>query len=485
MTDTTENNLPGKPLLLIVDDDPLVSDTLSFSMNSAFEVITSHSRPHCTQLLRQLRRPPELALIDLGLPPHPHRPDEGFALIADLLNLSPNIKIVVLSGQSDAGNARHARTLGATDFIAKPCSPAELHKVLQRALSYRLLDERRAQGFRPEPLIGNSPAIQKLKVQLRQYADSPFPVLIEGESGSGKEIVANRCLHHDTKRNGKPFFALNCAAISPNLVEPTLFGYAKGSFTGASTAKSGYFEDAADGTLFLDEIGELPLELQAKLLRVLENGEYQRVGETQKRISHARIIAATNRDLRKEIKAGNFRADLYHRLSVFSISVPPLREMEDDKFLLLDHFRHRYAAQSQQAPFALSDKARVLWSHYSFPGNVRELRNIAIRLTAKYPGQIVQSSELEAELDLQDAPPAPVTPDSASNTENTELIASASLRLQQPEPFRLDRLLAETERNYIEAALRLVNGNVSQAARLLGLNRTTLYNRMESFAKEP
>lgn len=310
MTNAPENSLAIKPLLIIVDDDPLICDTLSYSMSPAFEVITSHSRPHCTQLLRQLRRIPELALVDLGLPPLPHRPDEGFALISDLLKLFPEIRIVVLSGQSDADNARHARTLGASDFVAKPCNPADLHKILQRALSYRSLDASRKQDSSVSPLVGNSPAIQKLKVQLQQYADSPFPVLIEGESGSGKEIVASSCLHHDTKRRNKPFLSLNCAAISPGLVEPTLFGYAKGAFTGATSAKTGFFEDAADGTLFLDEIGELPLELQTKLLRVLENGEYQRVGETQKCISHARIIAATNRDLRKEIRAGNFRADL-------------------------------------------------------------------------------------------------------------------------------------------------------------------------------
>ena len=485
MTTAPETNLPEKPLLLIVDDDPLISDTLSFAMNPVFEVITSHSRAHCTQLLRQLRRSPQLALIDLGLPPLPHRPDEGFALISDLLKLSPETKIVVLSGQSDAGNARHARTLGAIDFVAKPCNPAELHQVLQRALGYRSLAEKYTLGLSASPLIGNSPAIRKMKLQLQQYADSPFPGLIEGESGCGKEIVASTCLHKDTKRCDKPFFALNCAAISPGLVEPTLFGYARGAFTGASTAKSGFFEDAADGTLFLDEIGELPLELQAKLLRVLENGEYQRVGETQKHISRARIVAATNRDLRKEVRSGNFRADLYHRLSVFTINVPPLREMDDDKFLLLDHFSRRFAAPAQQAPFVLSDEARALWSRYGFPGNVRELRNIVIRLTARYPGQTVQGNALEAELDLQDEPPAPNSASGSKiSAESDALILAASRRLQQPDPFNLDCLLAETEHIYIEAALRLAHGNVSQAARLLGINRTTLYNRMESFARE-
>jgi DNA-binding NtrC family response regulator len=494
MTAAPEATRIEKPLLLIVDDDPLISDTLSLSMGSAFEVITSHSRPHCMQLLRQLRRSPELALIDLGLPPLPHRPDEGFALISELLKRAPQIRIVVLSGQSDAGNARHARTLGATDFVAKPCNPAELHSILQRSLSLRSLDDERTPGNAAAPLIGNSPAIQKLKLQLQQYADSPFPILIEGESGSGKEIVASACQRLDTRRRNKPFFALNCAAISPNLVEPTLFGYAKGAFTGAVAAKAGYFEEASDGTLFLDEIGELPLELQAKLLRVLENGDYQRVGETGKRTSGARIIAATNRDLRREVRAGHFRADLYHRLSVFSIAVPPLREMNDDKFLLLEYFRQRYATASP--PFELSDTARALWSRYSFPGNVRELRNIVIRLTAKYAGQTVDCGALEAELDLQDEPPeAPASPPRDSgefnefnefneSDENDALIAAASSRLQQQSPFSLDRALAQTERNYIEAALRLAHGNVSQAARLLGINRTTLYNRMESVGRE-
>ncbi len=485
MIDVPNATHTALPLLLIVDDDPLITDTLAFSLSPSFEILSSHSRPHCIQLLRQLRRPPELALVDLGLPPQPHRPDEGFALISDLLNLAPGIKIVVLSGQNDAGNARHARALGASDFVAKPCSPGDLRQILERALSYRTLEARQPPTPAPSLLIGNSPAIEKLKQQLLQYAESPFPVLIEGESGTGKEIVAASYLHQRTRRGNKPFLALNCAAISPTLVEPTLFGYAKGAFTGAATAKPGYFEDAADGTLFLDEIGELPPESQAKLLRVLENGAFHRIGETQERTSQARIIAATNRDLRKEVKSGNFRADLYHRLSVCTVSVPPLREMEGDRLLLLEHFRQRFADQAQLPPFTLSDQARNLWSNYTFPGNVRELRNIVIRLTAKYPGQLVDHRELEAELDLQDEPlPSPPPAISAAQTDSETCLTSAISRLQQQDPFNLDRLLAETEHNYIEAALRLAHGNVSQAARLLGINRTTLYNRMESFARE-
>ena len=484
MTDHAETLAAEKPLLLIVDDDPLITDTLGLSLGNAFEIITSPARTHCLQLLRQLRRLPELALVDLGLPPYPHRPDEGFALISELIKASPDTRIIILSGQNDEENARHARALGAADFVAKPCDPGQLLNILRRTLDFGGADSRRTAAA-TTPLLGNSPAIQKLRQQLQQYADSPFPVLIEGESGSGKEIVASICLHQDTRRREKPFFALNCAAISPNLVEPTLFGYAKGAFTGANTNKSGYFEDADDGTLFLDEIGELPLELQAKLLRVLENGEYQRVGETQKRISRARIVAATNRDLRKEVRAGRFRADLYHRLSVFSVFVPPLREMGDDKLLLLEHFRARYAEQSAQPPFSLSPEACALWLQYAFPGNVRELRNIVIRLTARHAGSVVDRAALENELDLIEDEPSISTPPAAPpKVETDAMISAACQRLQQTEPFSLAALLAETEKNYIEASLRLTHGNVSQAARLLGINRTTLYNRMESLAKE-
>ncbi|MDR2452352.1 MAG: sigma-54 dependent transcriptional regulator [Candidatus Accumulibacter sp.] len=480
MTDAASTASGWKPLLIIVDDDPLITDMLAHSFGASFEIVTSHTRAHCIQLVRQLRRPPDLALVDLGLPPFPHRPDEGFALIADLTGISPATRIVAFSEQGDAGNARHARVLGAIDFVAKPCRPGELRAILLQALSFSTL-EKKPETPLAESLIGESPAIEKLKLQLAQYADSPFPVLIEGESGTGKEIVARNYLHYHTRRAGKPFLAMNCAAISPTLVEPTLFGYAKGAFTGAVAAKSGYFEDAADGTLFLDEIGELPLELQPKLLRVLENGAFHRVGETQERMSRARIVAATNRDLRRELKAGNFRADLYYRLSVCTVSVPPLREMGADRLLLLDHFRHLCAAQAQRPAFELDSGARQVWRRYGFPGNVRELRNIVIRLTARYPGKTVGQAELEAELDVDDAR------DEACEARREEgsdgSLEEAIARLRQA-PFCLDRLLADTERRYIEAALLLANGNVSAAARLLGIRRTTLYNRMEAQAKE-
>jgi DNA-binding NtrC family response regulator len=474
-----------KPTLLVVDDDPLITDTLAFALGRDFDVLVSDSRAHAIGVLRQLATAPQLALVDLGLPPTPHRPDEGFQLVTDLLAHSPSMKILVLSGQNDAANARHARAIGAAEFVAKPCDPDNIKRLLMHALQFRDVEVRRGvEGS--DVLVGRSPAMQKLRSQISQYADSPFPALIEGESGSGKEMVAN-ALHALSSRKDRPFLALNCAAISPTLVEPTLFGYVKGAFTGAATNKSGYFEDAADGTLFLDEIGELPLELQAKLLRVLENGEYQRVGETHRRYSRARVIAATNRDLRQEIKRGHFRADLYHRLSVFSINVPPLRDMDDDKLLLLDHFSRFYADQARLAPFSLDESALNQWRGYHFPGNVRELRNIVIRLTTKYAGQRLSAAELEPELDVaaNAAMGASAGPADLGLPQDPEaLIEQAQRHLQRERGFNLDSMLKAWEHGYIEAAMKLTRGNVSQAAKLLGINRTTLYSRMESLQRQ-
>ena len=473
--------MPDKPSLLIVDDDPLITDSLAYALGKDFTVMVSDSRVHAVNMVRRLDTPPQLALVDLGLPPLPHRPDEGFHLVADLVAHSPEMKILVLSGQNDAAHARHARTLGATDFVAKPCNAESLKKLLLHALRFRATETSGGEEAEGELLIGSSPVLEMLRSQISQYADSPFPALIEGESGSGKEVVAS-CLHRLSWRKDKPWFALNCAAIAPTLVEPTLFGYSKGAFTGASANKSGYFEDAQEGTLFLDEIGELPLELQAKLLRVLENGEFQRVGETQQRVSHARVIAATNRDLRQEIKNGRFRADLYHRLSVFSISVPPLREMGEDKSLLLEHFSRLYGERAELAPFTLDEGAMRLWRDYRFPGNVRELKNIVIRLTTKYPGQKLARLELEPELDREAQSEAAAEPGPPDDPQ--ALIEQAQRHLQRGRQFNLDDMLKAWEHRYIEAAMRLTHGNVSQAARMLGINRTTLYSRMEQQDKK-
>lgn len=460
------------PSLLIVDDDPLIAETLGFYLEQDFRVTVVGDRGQAMQWVKAQTQPPELALVDLGLPPAPHRPEEGFALISELVASAPRIRIVVLSGQNDSANARHARALGALEFVAKPIAPDRLRTMLLR------LVEIPADSLAGSevPLLGDSPPMQKIRLQLRQYADAPYPVLIEGESGSGKELAA-AALHNLSVRKSQPYVTVNCAAIAPTLVEAALFGHAKGAFTGSAGARSGFFEDAGSGTLLLDEVGELPLELQPKLLRVLENGEYQRVGETQARRSLARVIAATNRDLKNEVRQGRFRADLYHRLSVFTISLPPLRELGHDRLILLDHFRCQIAAQLDQPPFTLNAEAERLWLGYDFPGNVRELRNIVIRLAARHPGQTIDAATLAEEFD-----PHQLAPPSA---DREAMIESACRTLmEQSGRFSLDALLLGWEDAYIEAARRLANGNISQAARLLGINRTTLYNRIDTLARE-
>ena len=268
-------------------------------------------------------------------------------------------------------------------------------------------------------------------------------------------------------RSKCPFLTINCAAFTPELLEAQLFGHAKGAFTGATTERPGFFEEAGDGTLFLDEIGELPLELQSKLLRVLENGEYYRIGETRPRLSKARIITATNRELKEEVKVGSFRQDLYHRLCVLTINVPPLRDREQDAVLLLEHFRNMYA--TDHALFELDNEAIKLLEEYSFPGNIRELRNIVIRLSAKYSGKKVSAKGLYAELETDYEPQ-----DFDSGV--TEDMLAQELK---GKGFHLDDKLTEWERRYVQQALSICNGNLSKAARMLGINRTTLYSRLQ------
>ncbi|QSI77912.1 sigma-54-dependent transcriptional regulator [Niveibacterium microcysteis] len=447
-----------RPLLLLVDDDTSIVETLAWAFGPDFETLTAGSRPEALNLLRGCKRPIDAALIDLGLPPVPHRPDEGLALVSELIAAAPDLHIVVLSGQDAMASARHARAIGAFEFHPKPSAPPVLREALLRAVART----RQARARKPDAvkLVGESPAIVALRQQLRRLADAPFPLLLEGESGTGKELAA-QALHQTGSRAGKPFVAVNCAAIAPGLIEAALFGHARGAFTGATAARTGFFEEAGDGTLFLDEVGELPLELQPKLLRALENGEYLRVGETAARHASARVVTATNRNLRDEVKAGRFRADLYHRLSVLTLTLPALRTLGDDRFVLLEHYLPQLAAESALPPFALDRDARALWGDYAFPGNVRELRNIVLRLLARHAGETVGRAQLAAELDLDTGPRA-----------NADEIDSLQ------EGFSLDDALRRTERRYIESALALARGSMSQAARLLGINRTTLYGRI-------
>ena len=452
----------------MVDDDPLILEGLGFILRKQYQLITADSRHQALEKINQSDELPSIALIDLGLPPYPHKPDEGFELIRKLLSLRPNMKVLVLSGQDNDVNIQHALTIGAVDFIAKPADPELLLTRLQHHQRLNEIDALREQQ-KTATIIGDSVAMQMVNNQIAQFADSPFPVLIEGPSGTGKELVA-RELHESSARRDEPYFAINCAAIAPDLLEAQLFGHAKGAFTGASQEHKGFFIEAGKGTLMLDEIGELPMSLQGKLLRVLESGEFFRIGETKELHSEARIIAATNKIISEEVKNGNFRKDLYHRLSILNIKLPALSLRGDDVFLLLNTFIEAYA--DTVSPFVLDDEAREYWRQYDYPGNVRELRNIVIRLGTKYPGQSITKERLIAEFETQ---LSAVSLAESSTSVSDEMIAQKI----QDDDFDLDKLIDEIESRSIRIALELNDNNVSKAAKALKINRTTLYSRVQ------
>jgi DNA-binding NtrC family response regulator len=459
--------------LLLVDDDPLIIEGLGYVLRKHYPLITAESRIQAVEKINQAGTVPSLALVDLGLPPFPHKPEEGFALIRELLSLNPNMKVLVLSGQDNDVNIQHALTVGAVDFIAKPAEPDLLLSRLQHHQRLYEIDHQR-DAQKTLPIIGDSVPMQMVRDRIDQFANSPFPVLIEGPSGTGKELVA-RALHDFSTRSDEPYLAINCAAIAPDLLEAQLFGHAKGAFTGAATEHKGFFMEAGKGTLVLDEIGELPLALQGKLLRVIESGEFYRIGETRELHSNARIVAATNKNLSEEVRKGNFRNDLYHRLSILSIDMPPLNQRGDDVFLLLNNFIETYA--DTVSPFVLDDGARELWRSYDYPGNVRELRNIVIRLGTKYPGKSVNREQLSAELETQL---------SSSNLKEDATSVSDQMIAQQIDSgeFDLDELLAEIESRSIRIALEKNDNNVSKAAKALKINRTTLYSRVQKLGSD-
>jgi DNA-binding NtrC family response regulator len=450
-----------KPTLLLVDDDTIIADSLEYVLSEEYQINRACDRLSSFEVLSQMEDSPTLALVDLGLPPDTHTPDEGLAVIRKISQMHPTTRVLVLSGQDNKKHIFQAKEDGAVDFISKPCDIAEIKVRLKRQIIAGGGD---SSDSDIEGLIGSSEAAELLRMQIRQIAGSPYPVLIEGESGSGKEVTA-RNLHRCSPRKQQPFLTLNCAAFNGELLESQLFGHIKGAFTGATETKKGFFEEVSSGTLLLDEVADLPMDLQAKLLRVLEDGEFYRLGETQPRHSSARVLAATNKDIFNAIENGQFREDLYHRLSVLTLRVPSLNERNGDKLVLLEYFKQE--VDHQIATFTLDDEALSFWNDYTFPGNVRELRNIIIRLSAKYPGQTIKSEVLKNEMSGFRRGRGEVS--------SEDWIKSAL----HADGFQLDQMLKSVEKEMIGLAMREQGGNVSKAADMLGVNRTTLYGRMD------
>jgi two-component system, NtrC family, response regulator len=442
-----------KPKLLIVDDDDEIRTQMKWALIDDYEVMVAEDRSTALDLFRAAR--PPVTLLDLGLPPRPNEPDEGLAALSGLLAIDRSAKIIIISGQGEDENARLAVGAGACDFFCKPVVMEELKLLLGRYFRVAELESeyrKRQERDRPdvfEGMFGTSPEMQGVFAFIRKAAPTEAPVLILGESGTGKEMAA-LAIHRRSSRKGGPFVAINCNAIAESLLESELFGHEKGAFTGAHLQRKGLIESAEGGTLFLDEIGELPPAIQVKLLRFLQEKRFQRVGGRQEIQVNTRVVAATNADLKKGIIDGKFREDLYFRLAVVVISLPPLRHRGDDLRLLAQEFLGLYAAENARTNLSFAPDALRALTRHAWPGNVRELQNRIKR------GVIMADGKRISEIDLElTSAPDPVS--AATLKEAREAV----------------------ERELVEKALKKHSGRISSAAVELGISRPTLYELME------
>jgi DNA-binding NtrC family response regulator len=437
-------------------------------------------------------RPVDAVLMDVKMPDM-----DGLAALQKIQKLRPDLPVIMMSGHGTIETAVKATQLGARDFLEKPISRDRLLLALRNALTVSALVEElttlKAEVGRFE-MVGSSPAMQRVYALIQRASPSEGRVLITGENGSGKELIA-RAIHTHSRRKSGPFVKLNCAAVPHDLIESELFGHEKGAFTGAVTARRGKFELANDGTLFLDEVGDMPPAMQAKLLRVLQEGELERVGGAETLKVDVRVLAATNRDLEKEIAAGRFREDLYFRLNVVQLHSPALRDRKEDLKTLIDTFLADACRQNGRRGLKLSGEALARLEAYDYPGNVRELRNLVERLAILCEGPIVSGAEAEALLPRRRASVALGDDGAMPTTDKTPALGDASLPPTQPgvkipegakypPRFRADRTFRdqvdEAEREIILGALSFTRDNATEAARLLDLERGHFYKKMKS-----
>jgi two-component system nitrogen regulation response regulator NtrX len=446
----------AKRRVLIVDDEPSVLLEIAAGLRREYDVVTASNAEAAEQALSQQRV--DLLLTDLKLPGR-----DGLSLLETTKAASADLPVVVMSGHGTIEDAVRAIRLGAADFLEKPFGPDRLLLTVERALELQALqreNERLRAIAGPEgEMIGASGTLQQIRSDIARVARTDAKVLITGESGTGKELVA-RAIHKASERARGPFEKLNCAALPKDLVESELFGYEKGAFTGAVQSKPGRLEAADQGTLFLDEVGDMSLETQAKFLRAIETGEIERLGSTRTLSVDARIVAATNKDLPAEIEAGRFREDLYYRLNVVPIHLPPLRARREDIPLLVEHFAAKLGAEHGRPPRRFEKEAVERLKAYSWPGNIRELRNLIERVLIMTDGDSV-------------------------GLEQVEEVLPASSDEDAPSEIKVAR--DKAERDTILATLKQCQWNVTEASRRLGMDRGYLHRKIKRYGlvREP
>ena len=455
-------------ILVVDDEEAIVSSLSSILQDEGYEVSVAKSGGEALKIYTT--DPPDLMLLDIWMPQM-----DGLETLRRIKELVPTAQVMMMSGHGSIETAVKAIKLGAYDYIEKPLSLENVTLRVKHALEqYRLEEENRSLRTKVQrkfELVGQSPAMQ----QLRQLIDTAGPtnsrVLIGGENGTGKELVA-RAIHVQSARADHPFVAVNCAAIPETLIESELFGHEKGSFSGATSMKRGQFEQADGGTLFLDEIGDMSLSTQAKVLRALQEQQFTRVGGTKLMKVDVRVLAASNKDLLKEIEKGSFREDLYYRLNVVPIVVPPLRERREDIPLLIRHFMKLHAEEQGLKVKEVTPEAMNVFQQYEWPGNIRELRNLIERLMIMVPGAVIDTAQANMSLQVKTSSTA------ASAATVTTAAPAASLLFTQPFDSLRDARNA-FEKEYIARKLREHHWNISRTAEDLKIERSHLHRKIK------
>ena len=444
----------NKQKLLIIEDDPGLQKQLRWSLDD-YDVAVASDRESALAQIR--RHEPAVVTLDLGLPPDPDGSTEGLATLQQILALAPETRVIMLTGNQERANAVKAIALGAYDFHQKPCDPEMLNLVIQRAffLSALQQENRRMQQSQPDSpmsgVISRDAGMLKVCRNIEKVAPTSASVMILGESGTGKEVLA-RALHALSPRASNRFMAINCAAIPENLLESELFGYEKGAFTGAAKQTKGKVELAHGGTFFLDEVGDLPMALQSKLLRFLQERVIERVGGHEEIPVDVRIVCATHQKLKDLTQTGRFREDLYYRLSEIVVTIPPLRDRVGDAALLAHHFKNKFSAQESRSTLHFSDEAMSAIAAHGWPGNVREMENCIKRAVIMTDGAYIGADDLGLTTALEE------------------------------EPLNLRQVRDEAEHKAIIKALARSDGNIVKASELLGISRPTMYDLLNRHA---